>query len=173
MTTDHKLSIPEERERAIAAGGIVELISAQDPSMGWEVRANGHSTRLRMSRSLGDFYLKTCEEREREKQIVTADPEIRIYQRTEKEVFILLACDGVFDVMSNQEAVDNIARSLGYYEERERERETGWRERVTERELAAACDTLLTECLRLGSTDNMTVMIILLSSFSLSLSSSS
>jgi serine/threonine protein phosphatase PrpC len=30
------------------------------------------------------------------------------------DVFVLLACDGVYDFMGNQEIVDLLARSLGY-----------------------------------------------------------
>ena len=36
------------------------------------------------------------------------------YFNNNSDAFVLLACDGVYDVMSNQEIVDLLARNLGF-----------------------------------------------------------
>lgn len=40
--------------------------------------------------------------------LVVADPEIRQTQLTEEDEFLLLACDGLFDVFTSQEVVNTV-----------------------------------------------------------------
>eukprot|EP00747_Dinoflagellata_sp_TGD_P222616 gnl/TRDRNA2_/TRDRNA2_94323_c0_seq1.p1 gnl/TRDRNA2_/TRDRNA2_94323_c0~~gnl/TRDRNA2_/TRDRNA2_94323_c0_seq1.p1 ORF type:complete len:101 (+),score=13.99 gnl/TRDRNA2_/TRDRNA2_94323_c0_seq1:191-493(+) len=51
-------------------------------------------------------------ERSNGKPLVIAEPEIRVEQLTPADDFMLLACDGLFDVFSSQEAVDFIHARL-------------------------------------------------------------
>merc|ERR1712187_344422 len=44
--------------------------------------------------------------------LVIAEPEIRMQKLTAEDDFLLLACDGLFDVFGNQEAVDFIHTHL-------------------------------------------------------------
>lgn len=141
LSEDHKPTIPSERIRIETAGGFVREVEG---ASSLEVGAPGTELWLRMSRSFGDFYLKQVEDFPPDSQPVIAVPDVVIVPRTEQQAFLILACDGVWDVMTNQETVDLIAKQL--YEEK--------------RSPAESCDALLTECLRRGSNDNMSVMVI-------------
>uniref|UniRef100_A0A1I8BQL8 protein-serine/threonine phosphatase n=1 Tax=Meloidogyne hapla TaxID=6305 RepID=A0A1I8BQL8_MELHA len=82
----------EESRRIFAAGGWVEFN-----------RVNGN---LALSRALGDFAFKTNKTLSAREQVVTACPEVEICTITDEHEFILLACDGIWDVMSSQEVID-------------------------------------------------------------------
>jgi len=47
-----------------------------------------------------------------EEQMVTADPEIRTMELTPDDEFLILACDGIWDVLTNQEAVEFVRTRL-------------------------------------------------------------
>eukprot|EP00123_Amoebidium_parasiticum_P007232 comp17977_c0_seq1/m.18360 comp17977_c0_seq1/g.18360 ORF comp17977_c0_seq1/g.18360 comp17977_c0_seq1/m.18360 type:complete len:346 (-) comp17977_c0_seq1:189-1226(-) len=87
LTTDHKPNVPEERQRIEGCGGEVTT----DPN-GTTTRVNG---RLAMSRAIGDPELKRFG--------VTAEPQIVDYNLTNEDVFLVLATDGVYDVLSNEQ----------------------------------------------------------------------
>lgn len=64
-------------------------------------RVNGD---LAVSRALGDFVYKNSPALPPEKQQVSCEPDIFVYERKHAEdQFIVLACDGIWDVMSNEE----------------------------------------------------------------------
>uniref|UniRef100_A0A0D9WJZ7 protein-serine/threonine phosphatase n=1 Tax=Leersia perrieri TaxID=77586 RepID=A0A0D9WJZ7_9ORYZ len=90
LSTDHKPDRPDELERVEAAGGRV---------INW----NGYRVLgvLATSRSIGDYYLKP---------FVSAEPEVTVIERTEKDEFLILASDGLWDVVSNEVAC-KIARN--------------------------------------------------------------
>lgn len=67
-----------------------------------------------MSRSFGDFYLKVMKNLPEEAQPVLAIPEVTIHERSARDSFIVMACDGIWDVMSNQQAVDFVGQILGF-----------------------------------------------------------
>ena len=98
MTNDHKPTDPAEYDRILRAGGFVA-----------DGRVNGS---LNLSRALGDMEYKRATELGPEAQAVTALPEIRIEQLQEGDDFLLLACDGIWDVLTNQEAVDFVRERL-------------------------------------------------------------
>ena len=129
MSFDHKPKNEKERERIIAAGGHV--------SMG---RVDGD---LAVSRALGDFIYKnprrTCE-----KQKVSPVPDIKIHRRSEDDRFLILACDGIWDVMSNEDAVRFVSSHVA----------KGWMD------MERIASELLDTCLRRGSRDNMSVILI-------------
>jgi serine/threonine protein phosphatase PrpC len=78
LTFDHKADIPEEVERIRALGGHVT-----------DRRVLGI---LAVARSLGDFFLHPY---------VTADPYLTVTSVSPGDEFIILACDGVWDVLSD------------------------------------------------------------------------
>ncbi|RLM92241.1 orphans transcription factor [Panicum miliaceum] len=92
LSTDHKdASIqtdtfepdrPDELERIESAGG--QIIYWQGP------RVLGV---LAMSRSIGDYFMKPS---------MSAEPEVTVTDRTDTDEFIILASDGLWDVMSNE-----------------------------------------------------------------------
>jgi protein phosphatase 1G len=91
MTEDHKPTNPEEERRIKAAGGFVA-----------EGRINGG---LNLSRAIGDMNYKTSEGKKPEEQVVTANPDVNVTELTPADQFIILACDGIWDMMTNDQAV--------------------------------------------------------------------
>ncbi|CAN6289912.1 unnamed protein product [Urochloa humidicola] len=85
LSADHKPDRPDELERIHAAGGRVIF---------WDgARVFGM---LAMSRAIGDSYLKP---------FVISDPEVRVVERKDGEdEFLILASDGLWDVVSNEVA---------------------------------------------------------------------
>ena len=67
---------------------------------------------LALSRALGDFVFKKNEKKSAEEQIVTAYPDVTVEKITADHEFLVLACDGIWDVLSNQEVVDFIRGRL-------------------------------------------------------------
>eukprot|EP01038_Epipyxis_sp_PR26KG_P014457 gene14457-19403_t len=95
MTEDHKPSNPDERLRIEQGGGFVMMD-----------RVNGE---LAMSRALGDFRYKNDPNLPDTEYLVLCYPDISIHVRNEVEdEIMILACDGVWDVLSNSEAVEYI-----------------------------------------------------------------
>jgi protein phosphatase 1G len=81
-----------ERTRIEAAGGSVT-------DVGGVYRVNGN---LNLSRAIGDLKYKTNESLPPEAQIITATPDVRVFELSSMDRFFLLACDGVWDVMTNE-----------------------------------------------------------------------
>ncbi|KAL4514291.1 hypothetical protein Ndes2526A_g04006 [Nannochloris sp. 'desiccata'] len=99
LTQDHKPMDPEEYDRIIKAGGFVA-----------DGRVNGS---LNLSRALGDLEYKQSKNLPPEAQMVTAFPEIRSEKlQPGTDEFLILACDGIWDVLTNQEAVDFVRERL-------------------------------------------------------------
>lgn len=98
MSYDHKPGNPEEHSRILNAGGFVEFD-----------RVNGN---LALSRAIGDFEFKQNGALPAEKQIVTADPQVLSHDWTGEEEFLVLACDGIWDCLSNQQVVDIVRRGI-------------------------------------------------------------
>lgn len=94
MTIDHKPDMPSERERIVHAGGSVE-----------DGRVMGN---LNLSRSLGDLEYKRNPSLPPAQQMITAVPEIRKHSLEADCDFMILACDGIWDVLNSQECVDFI-----------------------------------------------------------------
>ncbi|XP_018015519.1 probable protein phosphatase 2C T23F11.1 isoform X2 [Hyalella azteca] len=87
LSTDHKPSLPAEKERIEAAGGWVEVN-----------RVNGN---LALSRAMGDFVFKKNPLKDPREQVVTAFPEVTVHAVTPDWEFVLLACDGIWDVLTS------------------------------------------------------------------------
>ena len=107
-TKDHKPTDPAEEARIRAAGGMV--------AMG---RVNGD---LALSRALGDFSFKARRGGGQggwapaEQQQVSSCPDIYITPRSEEDGCLVLACDGLWDVMSSKEvaAASSLVRPLRF-----------------------------------------------------------
>jgi serine/threonine protein phosphatase PrpC len=59
-------------------------------------------------RSLGDLKYKQLKHLLPEEQIITAEPDITIFDVQEDDEFFILACDGIWDCLTNQQAVRNM-----------------------------------------------------------------
>ena len=96
-----------------------------------------------------------------EQQGVCAVPDVTVFTRSEYDAFVVLACDGIWDVMSNQEVVDFFCNELSLCDPSQSSSVSD--EDKSPPLLAGACDRLLERCLQKGSTDNMTVLVVFLS----------
>ena len=88
-TLDHKPFNPCEKERILNAGGSVMI-----------QRVNGS---LAVSRALGDYEYKNVEGKSQCEQLVSPEPELYVEKRTDDDQFLVLACDGIWDVMSTED----------------------------------------------------------------------
>lgn len=135
LSLDHKPGNEIERERIQAAGGWVEFN-----------RVNGN---LALSRALGDFIFKKNSQKQPQEQIVTAFPDIEVRKINEDWEFLVIACDGIWDVMANEEVICFVRNRIA----------SGMRP-------AEICEDLMTQCLapdcQMGGLgcDNMTVVIV-------------
>ncbi len=92
LSVDHKPDNQEERARIHKAGSIIT-----------EGRVDGN---LNLSRSLGDLKYKQKPNLTPEEQPITANPDVRIFELTGEEDFIIMGCDGIWETKTNQEMVD-------------------------------------------------------------------
>lgn len=88
-TEDHKPCNPKEKERIQNAGGSVTL-----------QRINGS---LAVSRGLGDYDFKEVEWKAQTEQLVSPEPEVFELKRAPEDEFLVVACDGVWDAVGNEE----------------------------------------------------------------------
>lgn len=130
-TEDHKPINPKERQRILDAGGLVGGVSQ---------RINGT---LAVSRALGDFEFKKNWNRRRCEQLVSPEPEITVIERKPDDEFLILACDGIWDVIDN----DDLCRYIRY-------------ELTIEPDLEKVCSSVLDVCLCKGSRDNMSIILV-------------
>lgn len=119
LSSDHKPNRTDERQRIENAGGVVMWSGT------WRVGGV-----LAVSRAFGDRLLK---------KYVVADPEIQEENITEEVEFLLLASDGLWDVVSNQDAV-TMVKDVQDAEE--------------------AAKRLTDEAYKKGSADNITCVVI-------------
>lgn len=61
---------------------------------------------LALSRALGDFEYKNNSAKKPHDQAVTAFPDVSITKMTADIEFIIVACDGLWDVLSSEEAIE-------------------------------------------------------------------
>lgn len=106
LTVDHKPDRPDERRRIEGRGGFVQESKVDShgrvhPS---RVVANSQDGGLAMSRSLGDT--------ESHAAGVIPDPEIKQYTLSERDQFMVLASDGIWDVMDEDELGRLLAEKL-------------------------------------------------------------
>ncbi|XP_039116294.1 protein phosphatase 2C 51-like [Dioscorea cayenensis subsp. rotundata] len=134
LSTDHKPERPDEMERIEAAGGRV---------INW----NGYRVLgvLATSRSIGDYYLKPY---------VISEPEVTVVDRTEKDEFIILATDGLWDVVSNQVACKVARQCLSGRAAKM------FPEAVRGRTAVEAATLLVELAMSRGSKDNISVVVI-------------
>lgn len=134
LSRDHKPERPDEKERVEAAGGNV---------VNWDCsRVLGV---LATSRSIGDYYLKPY---------VIAEPEVIVHKRTVSDEFLILASDGLWDVVPNELACELVSKCLrGQVRKNVYEEFSG--------NSAAAAATVLAElALARGSRDNISVIVV-------------
>ncbi|KAL6346431.1 hypothetical protein AAG906_033227 [Vitis piasezkii] len=100
LTVDLKPNLPGEAERIRRFKGRVFALQ-DEPEVARVWLPNNDSPGLAMARAFGDFCLKDFG--------LISVPEISYRRLSEKDEFVVLATDGVWDVLSNKEVVDIVA----------------------------------------------------------------
>jgi protein phosphatase 1B len=98
-TKDHKPEDQNEKGRIKKAGGNVN-----NNRIKYFVNQSSKPRSLAVSRSLGDHHFKSNSIFNQIEQIVIAKPDIYVYERlNEKDEFLILASDGIWDVYKNED----------------------------------------------------------------------
>lgn len=141
LSFDHNPHLITEMERINTAGSYVRI---EDHNGRKISRVNGQ---LAVARAFGDFEFKKSNKSNRAAKdyAVTAFPEITEIQRTRKDDFIILACDGLWDVLTNEEAVDFVYACI-----------------EAEETALEAAKSLVFHALRKGTTDNVSCIVVFL-----------
>uniref|UniRef100_A0A7N6F5U5 protein-serine/threonine phosphatase n=1 Tax=Anabas testudineus TaxID=64144 RepID=A0A7N6F5U5_ANATE len=143
MSYDHKPEDEVELARIKNAGGKVTM----------DGRVNGG---LNLSRAIGDHFYKRNKALPPEEQMISAMPDVKVLTLNEDHDFMVIACDGIWNVLSSQEVVDFIT-------ERIKPDQSG-----KVRALSSIVEELLDHCLAPNTSgdgtgcDNMTCIIVTL-----------
>lgn len=126
MSKDHKPNYASERTRIEKLGGAI-----------YDGYLNGQ---LSVSRALGDWHMKgskgsACP--------LSAEPELQETFLTDEDEFLIMGCDGLWDVMSSQCAVTMARKELMLHNDPER-----------------CSRELVREALKRNTCDNLTVIVI-------------
>nr|QFS19066.1 protein phosphatase 2C [Apopellia endiviifolia (species B)] len=144
LSHDHKPEREDEMARVEAAGGRVIF---------W----NGYRVLgvLAMSRAIGDRYLKPY---------VIAEPEVTCTLRTEEDECLILASDGLWDVLSNDVVCDIARKCLSGHRSSsasaDPQASSSCNEEIEESPAAVAAALLTKLALARGSGDNISVVVV-------------
>lgn len=127
MSRDHKPACTKERKRIEASGGSI-----------YDGYLNGQ---LNVARALGDWHMEGM--KHRDGGPLSAEPEVMEAQLTEEDEFLIMGCDGIWDVFRSQNAVDFARR------------------RLQEHNDPSVCSKdLIDEALKRKSGDNLSVVVV-------------
>lgn len=96
LSRDHKPESPRERSRIENAGGRVSVVGP----------CHRVDFGLNLSRALGDFLYKRNADLPPSHQKITAVPEVVTETIQDEDEFILLGCDGIFELLSSQQVIN-------------------------------------------------------------------
>ncbi|XP_075966114.1 protein phosphatase 1G [Anarhichas minor] len=99
MSYDHKPEDEVELARIKNAGGKVTM----------DGRVNGG---LNLSRAIGDHFYKRNRALPPEEQMISAMPDVKVLTLNGDHDFMVIACDGIWNVLSSQEVVDFISKRI-------------------------------------------------------------
>lgn len=142
LTRDHKPNEEREKKRILAMGETIE----------WDRYSKVHRVRnLSLSRAIGDRYAKPA---------ISGEVEIKHYPVLDDgDEFILLASDGLWDVMTSDEAVSYVHQRI----RKELERENIAKEDIENYKLVLRRNMakfVAREAIRRGSGDNVCVIMV-------------
>lgn len=129
MSRDHKPACINEMKRIEASGGYV-----------YDGYLNGQ---LNVARALGDWHMEGLKGRHGGVGPLSAEPEVMCTKLTEEDEFLVIGCDGIWDVFRSQNAVDFARRKLQEHNDP-----------------ATCCKELIDEALKRKSSDNVSVVVV-------------
>ncbi|KAK4755907.1 hypothetical protein SAY87_009664 [Trapa incisa] len=144
LSVDHKPNREDEYLRIEAAGGKV-------------IQWNGYRVLgvLAMSRSIGDRYLKPW---------IIPEPEVMLIPRAKEDECLVLASDGLWDVMTNEEACDLARRRILTWHKKNgaglTSKASDQAPGLSDPAAQAAAEYLSKRALQKGSRDNITVIVV-------------
>ncbi|CAN1161509.1 Probable protein phosphatase 2C 73 [Linum perenne] len=100
LTVDFKPTLPEEAERIVECKGRVFSLE-DEPGVERVWLPHEESPGLAMSRAFGDYCIKDYG--------LISEPQVTLRHISSNDRFVILATDGVWDVISNQEAVEIVS----------------------------------------------------------------
>ncbi|KAL4572623.1 hypothetical protein LXL04_019403 [Taraxacum kok-saghyz] len=121
LSTDHKPSCSSEKQRIEKLGGVI-----------YDGYLNGQ---LSVARALGDWHMKGPKGSDGP---LSAEPELEEVKLCEEDEFLIIGCDGLWDVMSSQYAVTIVRKELMVHNDPEK----CSRELVKEASKRNSCDNL-------------------------------
>lgn len=102
LTEDLKPDVPAEAERIKRCRGRIFALR-DEPGVARLWLPNHNSPGLAMARAFGDFCLKDFG--------LISVPDVSYRRLTEKDEFVVLATDGIWDVLTNEEVVEIVAKA--------------------------------------------------------------
>jgi len=141
LSFDHKPNGQIEAARIGNAGGFVETSIANFG--GRKVSCSRVNGRLAVARAFGDFDLKQNSRLPAANQAVSCEPDVLVEEGINRDILIL-CCDGIWDVMSNEDVGEFVVDAMD----------------ALDGDVKAVSEVLVERAYALGSTDNMTAMII-------------
>eukprot|EP01018_Ginkgo_biloba_P013636 Gb_30692 [translate_table: standard] len=129
MSKDHKPCCKRERKRIEGSGGYVD-----------DGYLNGQ---LNVTRALGDWHIEGMKEIGVGGGPLSAEPELKRTTLTKEDEFLIIGCDGLWDVFTSQNAVDFARRKLQEHND-----------------LEACCKELIDEAIKRKTADNLTVVVV-------------
>lgn len=134
LSEDHKPDNEIERQRISNAGGFII-----------DGRVNGN---LNLSRAIGDLEYKKNPKLKPEEQLISAMPDVKVIPMDGEDAFILMGCDGVWEILSDDEICKFVKDRL-----------------ASERSISTVLGELLDKCLAPDTTqgvgcDNMSAVLI-------------
>ncbi len=145
LSFDHKPTNAEETNRIVNAGGYVDFGRVNGKLLNLELG------NLALSRAFGDFEFKRNTSLPPEEQAVTSNPDITERSIIDDDDFVIIACDGIWDCMTNQTAVHFVSQKIS-----------------DGLDLPQVCEAMMDACLASTSEmvsvgcDNMTLIIVAL-----------
>ncbi|MBA0789771.1 hypothetical protein Gohar_014460 [Gossypium harknessii] len=140
LSVDHKPDREDEHARIEAAGGKV-------------IQWNGSRVFgvLAMSRSIGDRYLKPW---------IIPNPEVMFVPRVKEDECLILASDGLWDVISNEEACEVARKRILLWHKKHGDKLPAERGEGIDLAAQSAADYLSKLALSKGSKDNITIIVL-------------
>jgi serine/threonine protein phosphatase PrpC len=150
LSSDHSPALrPDEVERIERLGGVLSNGDILTRILAWwygvelcaRVYHQSGEGGLNMTRSLGDTYLKP---------LVIPDPELAIEQMQEEDVLLIIASDGLWDVVTSEEAARHVAGVLAMFPDAV----------DTEAVVRRSALSLVCGAQERGSSDNITAVVV-------------